>query len=215
MKPGLRGIAEINIMQVQRNPLGEFFRHFHQNLSDTRGFYDVCVLNEPAALDKPRHVGYAQPVCWKFMHISRPPTSGRICLHVFAGVCSAEKHYVCGCMQYVSEFGWQSSYQSLYQAGLSRWCSCHCGGVCGSCCPQRRLWQWTGPGAHHQHSSSPTSWPLAGRIGQSQPLCSGAYNSEVGIAGKKLAGTQHSTQCVFAFNIHERLSYRRKMTFTS
>lgn len=57
MKPGLRGIAEINIMQVQRNPLGEFFRHFHQNLSDTRGFYDVCVLNEPAALDKPRHVG--------------------------------------------------------------------------------------------------------------------------------------------------------------
>ncbi len=84
-----------------------------------------------------------------------------------------------------------SSYQSRYQAGQSRWCSRHWKGVCGSCCPRRRPWRWTGPGAHHLRSSSPTNWPLAGRSGRSQPRWWGAYVRE------KLATTQqHSKSTV-------------------
>lgn len=63
------------------------------------------------------------------------------------------------------------------QAGRSRWCSCRWKGVCGSCCPRRTPWRWTGPGARRRRSSSPTSWPLAGRSGRSLPPCSGAYNN--------------------------------------
>lgn len=81
-----------------------------------------------------------------------------------------------------------SSYQSQYQAGQSRWCSRRWKGVYGSCCPRRRPWRWTGQGARHRRSSSPTNWPLAGRSGRSQPPWSGAYVRE------KLARTQQHSQ---------------------
>lgn len=104
----------------------------------------------------------------------RRPQPGNTCLRVPLGVClclwaSKVCQWASGSKLSVS------SHQSQYQAGQSRWCSCRWKGVCRSCCPRRRPWRWTGPGAHRRRSSSPTSWPLAGHSGRSQPLWSGAY----------------------------------------
>lgn len=87
---------------------------------------------------------------------------------------------ICAWVCTVCQWGWLSlsSHQSQYQAGRSHWCSCRWKGVCGSCCPRRTPWLWTGPGARRPRSSSPTSWPLAGRSAQSQPPWSGAYVRE-------------------------------------
>lgn len=146
------------------------FKHIQNDLFDKRSYCDLCVF-EYACCFRQALTGHIAQQCVLQIHAARKTSAWKYLRA--ASVCSAGSVFVCGRIQYVSKPASVSSYQNQYQAGLSRWCSCRWKGVCGSCCPQRRPWRWTEPGAHHLRFSNPTSWPPAGHSGRSQPLCSG------------------------------------------